>query len=62
MGEREEEAKRVFHVVLASPSVRGWGKHESLEGINIICRQVNIKVAPEHYKRMAYQRPRIESD
>ena len=30
LGEREEEAKRVFHVVLASSFVRGWGKHESL--------------------------------
>ena len=62
LGEREEEAKRVFHIVLASSFVRGWGKHESLEGINILCRQVQIKAAPAEYKGMAYQRPRIESE
>ena len=62
LGEREEEAKRVFHIVLASSFVRGWGKHEHLEGINIICRQVQIRPAPERYKGMEYQRPRIESE
>jgi hypothetical protein len=62
LGEREEEAKRVFHVVLASSSVRGWGTHESLEGINIICRQVKIEAAADQYKGMEYQRPRIESE
>jgi hypothetical protein len=46
LGEPEEEAKRVFHIVLASSFVRGWGKHESLEGINIICRQVQINRHP----------------
>ena len=62
LGEREEEAKRVFHITLASSFFRGWGKHESLEGINIICRQVQIKPAPDEYKAMAYQRARIDSE
>lgn len=61
LGESEDEAKRVFHIVLASSSVRGWGKHEGLEGINIICRQVQIKAAPDKYKGMEYRRHRIES-
>src|SRR5688500_14182374 len=31
LGENEDEAKSVFHIVLGSSSVRGWGKHEGLE-------------------------------
>lgn len=62
LGESGEQAKRVFHVVLASSFIRGWGKHEHLEGINIICRQVQIKAAPGRYKGMEYRRPRIEGE
>jgi hypothetical protein len=62
LGESDKEAQRVFHIVLASSSVRGWGKRERLEGINIICRQVRIKAAPDQYKGMEYRRPRIESE
>lgn len=62
LGESEKEAKRVFHIVLASSFIRGWGNHEHLEGINIICRQVQIRAAPSEYKGMEYQRPRIESE
>ena len=62
LGESEKEAKRVFHVVLASSFIRGWGKHEHLDGINIICRQVQIKAAPGQYRGMEYRRPRIESE
>lgn len=62
LGESQQEARRVFHIVLASSFFRGWGKHEHLEGINIICRQVQIKAAPGEYKGIEYQRRRIESD
>lgn len=61
LGESEDEAKRVFHIVLASSFIRGWGENEGLEGINIICRQVQVKPAPEEYKGMEYRRPRIQS-
>lgn len=61
LGESEKDAAGVFHIVLASSSVRGWGKNEGLEGINIICRQVQIKAAPDKYKGMEFRRPRIDS-
>jgi hypothetical protein len=61
-GENPDEANRVFHIVLASSFIRGWGKNERLEGINIICRKVQIEVAPDEYSGMEYSRHRIESE
>lgn len=60
LGESEEQSKRILHIVLASSYVQGWGENEMLEGINIICRQVQIKPAPDEYKGMEWHRPRIE--
>ena len=37
-----EQAEQIFHVVLASSFIRGWGKNEDIEGINIICRKVSV--------------------
>lgn len=62
LGESEEKAKCVYQIVLASSSVRGWGKREGMEGINIICRNFQIKPAPDKYKGMEYRRHRIESE
>ena len=32
----------LYHIVLASSFIRGWGENESNEGINVICRNFDI--------------------
>lgn len=54
--------RRIFHVVLASSFIRGWGKNEYLEGINIICRSVSVRRAPPKYNNFKYSRPKITAD
>ena len=49
LGESEEKAKRVHHIVLASSSIRGWGEREKMEGINILCRSFQIRPAPHQF-------------
>jgi hypothetical protein len=62
LGVDAKDANNVFHIVLASSFMRGWGENEDIEGINIICRSVAVKHAPDEYQGMEYSRPRIESD
>lgn len=61
LGVDAKNSKKVFHVVLASSFVRGWGKNKESEGINIICRTVSVYPAPEHYHGAEYSRPTIEA-
>jgi hypothetical protein len=56
------EAKNLFHIVLASSFIRGWGKNENTEGISILCRDVMIIQAPAKYQLLKYSQPRIEAD
>ena len=62
LGESEQRAKCVHHIVLASSSIRGWGERERIEGINILCRSFRIRPAPDTYKGREYRRCRIESE
>lgn len=57
----KSEANKVYHLVLASSFVCGWGERESMEGINIICRRVSVMPAPRKYSGSEYSRPRIEA-
>ena len=55
------DASKVRHVVLASSFYRGWGQNEDDEGINIVCRDVEIDYAPAKYSKHRYDRPTIEA-
>lgn len=62
LGEPPHAVASVKHIVLASSTQRGWGARESLEGIQIVCRDVNVERAPRDYKGGEYSRPRIEGE
>lgn len=55
LGESEEKANCVHHIVLASSSMRGWGEREKIEGINILCRNFQIRPAPAKYEASLLQ-------
>jgi len=61
LGVSSREARSVRHLVLASSFVCGWEEYESLEGVHIICRQVEVSPAPPIYKGMEFRQPRIEA-
>lgn len=52
----------IKHVVLASSFQRGWGDRQSLEGIQVICREVEVLPAPRDYRGGEFTRPRIDAD
>lgn len=52
-------AEQIHNIILASSFLRGWGDREYLEGIQIICRRVEIKRAPKHYADIGYFRVQI---
>lgn len=60
LGVGARDADNLYHIVLASSFMRGWGNNEHLEGINIICRSVTIMHAPKEYRGLEYSRHRIE--
>lgn len=51
----------VFHVVFASSFLRGWGEREHLEGIQILCRSVEVSSAPSEFRGREYHRPMISA-
>lgn len=55
-----EIADGIYHVVLASSFMRGWGAREDLEGISIFCRGWKVDTAPNNYRGREFSRPRIE--
>jgi hypothetical protein len=60
LGVPKSQAGKLYHLVLASSFLRGWGEREYLDGIHIICRKVTVEHAPSRYKGQEYSRPRIE--
>lgn len=62
LGEPSLVASSVKHIVLASSTQRGWGGRDTLEGIEIVCRDVKVERAPGDYSGEEYSRPRIEGD
>lgn len=56
---RAHDPEQVYNIVLASSFLRGWGEREYLEGIQIICRRVEVKSVPKHYTDSTYFRPKI---
>lgn len=58
----DNDARKVRHIVLASSFMRGWGRNENMEGIQIICRDVRVEPAPRDYDGYQYRRPWIEAD
>lgn len=62
LGFSASKATSIYHLVLASSFIRGWGDKEYIEGINIICRNVTIKPAPKSYRGLEYSRPRIDAN
>ena len=49
-----------LHVVIfASSFLRGWGERQSLEGVLVVCRRVEIKPAAPEYSGQEFSRPRI---
>lgn len=59
LGESSSQGDPVYHVVLASSFLRGWGENESLEGISVICREFSVQPASEQYRGKEFSRPRI---
>jgi hypothetical protein len=62
LGMAKFEANKLYHLVLASSFVRGWGENEGMEGINIICRKIVVKPAPPKYRGQEYSRPKIDAE
>jgi hypothetical protein len=62
LGVPAAEARRAWHVVLASSFVRGWGRREQVEGIQVVCRDVRVQPAPRDYDGSQYSRPRIDAE
>jgi len=61
-GEDQEEKPSIYHVILASSLIRGWGEHEDLEGISIVCREIRIQRADHRFQGQEYSRPRIDGN
>lgn len=55
----DEDASKLHHVVLASSFICGWGEKESLSGINVICRRVQVRPADKKYKGREFGNPVI---
>lgn len=49
--EIKTDTSSLYHIILSSSFLRGWGKNESLEGISIVCRKVTVEQAPLDYKK-----------
>lgn len=50
----------VHVITFASSFLRGWGDKSDLEGIRVVCRNVNIERAPRVYHGQEFSRPRIQ--
>ncbi len=61
LGADDKTIQSVSHVVLASSSVRGWGKNEHLAGITIICQGWTIRSAPRSFDKKCFRWPTIEA-
>ena len=60
LGVSDEQARAIWHLVLASSFMRGWGDNEDLEGMSIVCRSVAVRPAPAEYAGREFSRPRID--
>ena len=49
----------LYCIIFASSFIRGWGKRDGLEGMNVICRGIELKDAPKKYLGREYKRHRI---
>jgi len=58
-GKKYNESK-LYCMVFASSFIRGWGKRDNLEGIIVICQDIEIKDATKKYRGSEYKRFRIE--
>lgn len=61
LADSADQSPNVHHVVLASSFYSGWGKNEQQDGINVLCRAVQIGHAPPDYGSHTYERPVIEA-
>jgi len=51
-----------IHVItLASSFLRGWGSKCEIEGIRVVCRSMNVDLAPPEFRGQEFSRPRIEA-
>ena len=48
LGHSKKDLLGLSHIVLASSFYRGWGENEHLEGVNLICRNVEIEMISEN--------------